>query len=75
VSGNIDHWHLALNFTPNMRGSTQCHTELATLVSLNEGFNLNEKTLLSWMQSITVLREQALSEETLEASTGGYTKK
>ena len=74
VSGNIDHWHLALNFTPNMRGRTQCRTELAILVSSNEGFNLNEKTLLGWMQSITALGEQALSEEILEASTGGSTE-
>jgi hypothetical protein len=44
------------------------------LVSSNEGFNLNEKTLLGWMQSITALGEQALSEEILEASTGGSTE-
>ncbi len=31
VSGNIDHWHLELNFTLNMRVSTQCRTELSTL--------------------------------------------
>jgi hypothetical protein len=74
ITSNLDHWHLALNFTPNMRGRTKCRIELAALVSSNEGFNLTEKTLLSWMLSIKALGEQGISEEMLEASTGGSTE-
>ena len=36
IAGNIGHWNLALDFTPNKRGKTACRKELAELIATDE---------------------------------------
>ena len=71
ISGNLKHWNLALDFTPNKRGKIPCRKELAELTGSNEKMTLSERTLTGWLQSIVALGELAIAEEGKEASTGG----
>ena len=71
LSGNLKHWNLALDFTPNKRGKIPCRKELAELIGSTEKMTLSERTLTGWLQSIVALGELAISEEGKEASTGG----
>jgi hypothetical protein len=67
---NIDHWHLALNFTPGMRGRIACWTELAELIASHERTTLSEKTVFE----LDALGDQAIAEEIHEATTWGSTE-
>ena len=60
IAGNIGHWNLALDLTPNKRGKTAYRKELAELIAANEKMTLNGRTLAGWLQSIRPLESLRL---------------
>jgi hypothetical protein len=53
IQGNVEHWHLALDFTPNKRCRTACRQELPERIVL---MNSEKLTLLSLNFSMRVTR-------------------
>ena len=56
--GNIGHWNIALDFTPNKRGKTACRKELAELIATNE-----KMTIFLFLLEALLMPELPLKEE------------